>query len=209
MTKRFLNLFTALVMAVSLIGVLPAVTASASVGEPIEGYVCTYFENSEGTQYKDTYDKNGNIVSRLYDDDMLYTYTYTYYNNGKVKTKYENCDSNGSWEKYEYDINGNETYFEDNYGDWEKCTYDINGNCTYREYNMYGDLSWEKNEYDSNGNCTYYEDSYGNWTKNTYNSNGLCTYSEYTDGWSKYTYDTSWKIVIVIGKNTHTIQMGE
>ena len=81
MTKRILNLLTALVVAVSLAGVLPAMTASADIGDPVEGYVCTYYENSYGYWCKYTYDSKGN------------------------ETYYE--DNNGNWDKYEYDSNGN------------------------------------------------------------------------------------------------------
>ena len=56
------------------------------------------------------------------------------------ETYYEN--SNGYWEKYEYDANGNRTYYENSEGDWRKYEYDANG-------------------MPFNGNLTYYEDSDG------------------------------------------------
>ena len=56
------------------------------------------------------------------------------------------------------DDNGNETYCENSNGSWEKWEYDSNGNETYFE-NSKG--FWCKREYDSNGNVTYYEDSKG------------------------------------------------
>jgi len=46
-------------------------------------------------------------------------------------TYYE--DSDGYWEKFEYDADGNETYFEDSNGFWSKREYDANGNRTYFE----------------------------------------------------------------------------
>ena len=59
---------------------------------------------------------------------------------------------------YEFDSNGNTTYYEDKDGYWERLEYDSNGNQTYCE-DSYG--GWVKSEYDSFGNRTYYEDSYG------------------------------------------------
>jgi len=66
-------------------------------------------------------------------------------------------DSYVLWCKYEYDTDGNETYFEDSDG-WRKKEYDANGNVTYRE-DSYG--YWGKREYDARGNETYCETSSG------------------------------------------------
>jgi YD repeat-containing protein len=57
--------------------------------------------------------------------------------NGK-DTYYEN--SNGYWDKWEYDADGNVTYFENGTGYWVKWEYDANGKVTYRE-NSRGDKS--------------------------------------------------------------------
>jgi len=59
---------------------------------------------------------------------------------------------------YEYDSNGEITYWEDYNGSWERYEFDSNGNQTY-----YEDCSgqWAKWEYHSNGNQTHYENSYG------------------------------------------------
>lgn len=42
-------------------------------------------------------------------------------------------DYTGFWEKYEYDKNGNETYYENSRGYWNKSEYDDHGNKTYYE----------------------------------------------------------------------------
>ena len=68
------------------------------------------------------------------------------------------CEDSDGWCKYEYDSNGNRTYFETSYGYWSKSEYDANGNQTYCE-DSYG--SWLKYEYDSNGKEIYYENSEG------------------------------------------------
>ena len=78
--------------------------------------------------------------------------------NGKT-TYYENSD--GYWNKREYDSNGKQIYYEDSKGFWNKREYDSNGNQTYYENS---DGYWNKREYDSNGNQTYYEDSDGHKT---------------------------------------------
>ena len=44
---------------------------------------------------------------------------------------YENSD--GYWQKIEYDSNGNHIYFEDSNGYWSKREYDSNGNRIYYE----------------------------------------------------------------------------
>ena len=47
------------------------------------------------------------------------------------ETYYE--DSDGYWQRWEYDANGNVTYYEDSTGYWHKYEYDSNGNETYFE----------------------------------------------------------------------------
>ena len=56
------------------------------------------------------------------------------------------------------DKKGNKIYWENSDGFWEKSEYDSNGNEIYCE-NSYG--FWVKREYDSNGNVIYYENSDG------------------------------------------------
>ena len=75
--------------------------------------------------------------------------------NGKA-TYFE--DSDGYWERFEYDTNGEQTYCEDSNGFWRKYEYDTNGEQTYYEDS---DGDWWKYEYDANGRPTYYEDSKG------------------------------------------------
>jgi len=125
--------------------------------------------------------------------------------------KYE--DSDGSWERYEYDLNGNRTKREDSYGRWVRCEYDSNNNLTKHET----DNGWEKNEYDENNNLTKHENSNGYWYKNEYdlnnnlikyessnnfcmkyeyNENNKCIKEERSDGnWKKYKYDENNKCI--------------
>ena len=101
------------------------------------------------------------------------------------QTYYE--DSNGSWNKREYDANGNETYYETSNGYWRKREYSANGKETYYE-NSRG--YWWKNEYDASGNETYYETSNGYWSKRECDVKGKETYFEDSDGyWRKREYD--------------------
>jgi hypothetical protein len=69
---------------------------------------------------------------------------------------YEN--SNGYWEKREYDSEGNRIYYEDSNGYWSKHEYDSNGKEIYYENS---DGYWSKHEYDSEDNVIYYENSKG------------------------------------------------
>ena len=60
--------------------------------------------------------------------------------------------------KQEYDVNGNQIYFENSNGYWCKYEYDTNGKLIYCEdSNGY----WSKRDYDSNGKLTYRKDSTG------------------------------------------------
>jgi len=56
------------------------------------------------------------------------------------------------------DGNGNEIYYENSEGYWEKHEYNSKGNQIYYENS---DGYWRKREYDSNGKGIYYEDSDG------------------------------------------------
>ena len=42
-------------------------------------------------------------------------------------------ESDGYWERHEYDAKGYPTYYENSNGFWYKCEYDANGNETYYE----------------------------------------------------------------------------
>jgi len=77
------------------------------------------------------------------------------------------------------DKRDNQIYYEDSNGYWNKCEYNSNGNQVYYEDS---EGFWLKNEYDSNGNRIYYEDSYGYWYKKEYDSNGNEIYYENSDG---------------------------
>lgn len=70
MKKRIFSLLTTLVLVVSLVGVVPAVTASAmeyadvmTSLSPSEGYVKSYVYDEGGNWRKYTYDLNGNRTS--------------------------------------------------------------------------------------------------------------------------------------------------
>lgn len=80
------------------------------------------------------------------------------------------------------DKNGNQIYYEESDGWWDKSEYDSNGNQIYCEDS---DGLWWKREYDSNGNEIYYEDSDGDWDKREYDSNRNQIYYEDSDGYIK------------------------
>ncbi len=84
------------------------------------------------------------------------------------------------WERYEYDENGNNIYYESSYGHWIKREYDGNGNEIYVETS---DGKWFKYEYDENGNKIYHEYSNGKWIKYEYDNNGNQIYLETSDGY--------------------------
>ena len=67
----------------------------------------TYYEESNGYQYKREYGDDGN---------------WAYFE-----------DSDGDWTKREYDASGNVTYYENSGGYWYKREYDASGNQTYYE----------------------------------------------------------------------------
>lgn len=80
------------------------------------------------------------------------------------------------------DKNRKEIYREDSDGFWNKREYDSNGNLIYCE-NSNG--SWIKREYDSNGKVIYYGNSNGYWIKREYDSNGDEIYYENSNGYIK------------------------
>ena len=75
--------------------------------------------------------------------------------NGK-RIYWENSD--GYWEKWEYDWQGNEIYFESSDGVWIKKEWNSQGKRIYYESSS---GFWVKREYDSRGNEIYFEDSKG------------------------------------------------
>ena len=72
-----------------------------------------------------------------------------------VQLSFENplAESNKVFNKNDRPI-----YYEDSDGDWEKREYDQYGNKIYYENS---DGYWHKKEYDTNGKLIYYEDSNG------------------------------------------------
>ena len=77
------------------------------------------------------------------------------------------------------DNNGNITYKENSNGYWEKNEYDSNGKMIYYEDSK---GIWAKSEYDSDGKEIYYEDSNGYWFKCEFDSNGKEIYYENSEG---------------------------
>ena len=77
------------------------------------------------------------------------------------------------------DKNGNKIYHEDSNGYWEKREYDSEERVIYYEDST---GYWYKSEYDSDGNEVYYENSRGAWTKREYDSKGRIIYYEDSDG---------------------------
>jgi hypothetical protein len=83
-------------------------------------------------------------------------FPFTIKNENGKEIYWEN--SNGAWEKKEYDCNRNVIYYENSNGVWYKREYDCNRNVIYYE-NSNG--YWYKREYDSDGNVIYWENSNG------------------------------------------------
>jgi hypothetical protein len=92
-------------------------------------------------QIKWDFETNGNLVIRDKNSNQIY---------------YENSD--GDWEKKEYDSQGNQIYFKNSNGFWGKSVYDSKSKLIYSE-NSNG--RWTKHEYDSQGNEIYWENSSG------------------------------------------------
>jgi hypothetical protein len=105
------------------------------------------------------------------------------------------------------DANGNVTYYEDSDGFWNKLEYDASGNETYSEYS---DGYWIKCEYDANGNQTYYENCNGFWWKSAYDANGDETYYENSDGYKEGTsrsQSCTGKVIEVDGKKYKLMEL--
>ena len=140
------------------------------------------------------------ILSKLYNDNISIEYGDHYvdiYNSNGNLIYFENSD--GKWDKWEFDSNGNEIYHENSDGFWEKWEYDSNGNLIYYEGSSGG---WYKREYDSNNNLIYYEHSSGFWYKEEYDSNGDKIYYEDSDGyWDKYEYDSNGDLIYYENSN--------
>jgi hypothetical protein len=73
--------------------------------------------------------------------------------------------TNGRWEKFVYDSNDNEIYWEDSNSNWVKQEYDDQGKIIYWEDNT---GFWYKYEYDDYGYQNYYENSDGEIEDNRY-----------------------------------------
>ena len=91
------------------------------------------------------------------DGDIAYKYN-----------KYSN-DSNGYWQEYTYDDNGNELTYKSSKGYWEERTYDERGNeLTYKDSDDY----WRESTYDDNGNELTYKNSKGYRRERTFDEKG-------------------------------------
>jgi hypothetical protein len=75
--------------------------------------------------------------------------------------------------------NGKLTYLENSNGFWERREFDAGGNTIYYESS---NRFWVKYEYDSKGNLIYHESSKGYWAKWEYDANGKEIYYEASDG---------------------------
>ena len=94
------------------------------------------------------------------------------------ETYYENS-SDGHWGRREYDAHGKQTYYEHSSGYWIRREYDERGKPTYFEDS---DDYWIRREYDAHGKQTYYEHSNGYWKRQEYDKQGKQTYSEDSEG---------------------------
>ena len=72
------------------------------------------------------------------------------------------------------DANDKETYYEGSGGLWCKWQYNAQGNESYYESPYY----WVKREYNSEGKEIYFYDSDGFWCKKEYDAKGNQTYYE-------------------------------
>jgi hypothetical protein len=84
-------------------------------------------------------------------------------------------DSNGYWEKREFDYEGNRIYCEDSNGAWIKREFDSKNNQIYFENS---NEFWVKRKYDSKGKEIYWETSDGAWIKREFDSEGNRIYYE-------------------------------
>ena len=116
------------------------------------------------------------VLSKIYDQPVTIKFNSVYDTNGKV-IYWEN--SNGSWEKREYDEQCNLIYSETSNGGWYKYVYNNQGNKIYYETN---NGYWAKYEYDKQGNNIYYENSDGSWINQEYDTNGKVIYWENSNG---------------------------
>ena len=104
-----------------------------------------------------------------------------------LNRSYTTTDEDGN--TYEYDDNGNITYFEDADGFWYRSEYDENGNeisCEYSDGYTYN------NTYDDNGNMltSYCTSSDGTWVKASYTESGnITSYEDSDEFWYKSEFD--------------------
>ena len=97
-----------------------------------KGYIFWIKEELElglGLGLKKKYDKNGNMIKKIYQNGNIYKFKYEYDKNGNMIKRI--CPSGDIW-KYEYDKNGNmiKKIYPDGYTYEWKYKYDKNNNLT-------------------------------------------------------------------------------
>ena len=97
------------------------------------------------------------------------------------------------------DENDNETYYENSDGYWNRHEYNENGKVAYWGRS---DGFWLRREYDKDGKKIYYENSDGYWNRYEYDENGNETYYETSNGIKRGTKRGSCdvKVIEVDGK---------
>jgi hypothetical protein len=101
----------------------------------------------------------------------------------KIRNKNGNIiyyeDSEGKWNKKEFDADGNKTFWLTHTGEWEKMEYRSPLEVTYLEKS---DGYWSKWEYDANGNQTRFEKSDGFWSSCEFDDQDNVIYMENSRG---------------------------
>jgi YD repeat-containing protein len=156
-----------------------------------------YFESMVGLTIDDE-DDQLYIVKKIYGYNVgikgkyIYDEYYDVIYDDRGGEIYIEKESDGSWDKREYDDRGKMLYSEDSDGYWWKYEYDGRGNKIYQENSN----DWWKWEYDDKGNPKYFEDSSGIWKKYEYNDSGKLIYQEDSSGdWEKNEYDYEGNII--------------
>ncbi|WP_167958742.1 fibronectin type III domain-containing protein [Anaerosporobacter faecicola] len=178
-----------------------------------EGSV-TKVENWDGSTTTSKYDKNGNVVQTIHNDELVYNYVYDqanrlvkmeepgglvtkkeYYPNDRIK-KVTNPD--GTWISYVYDKNWRLASTLDNKGGITSYEYDESGNVT-ASTNELGDTIHFT--YDKYGNMITTTDAMGNVTKYAYNRKGECIKkTNALDEVTEFAYDNRGNLIRIVIK---------
>lgn len=130
------------------------------IRKPIKHYI----------KLKSRYFQNGEEIS--YCDIKPHIPLIEWYCNAKGYLFYGK-DSNGFWEKREFDDRGKKIYWENSTGYWERSEYDNDGNKIYYE-NSKGE--WTNWTHDNYNHVIYRENSRGYWYKKKYDNGKLIYY---------------------------------